>query len=309
MRYTISYLSAVVAAMFLAAGCMHTPVTDVSSGHDAGASTSSLESSELGALGHQVLNSSVALVRAAPASGDWGDLKVQLVYDGDPPATQPVAAAANVAFCNGNKDLATENLVVDPKTKGIRYVVAFISQKKGDKQPPIHPDYEKTKAAELVLDNNGCRFEPHIALLRPSQTLIAGNSDPIGHNTNIQPISTQNSAKNFNLPPGAKEPYKFNVEETLPVSVVCNVHGWMKSYVVVKDHPYVGVSDADGKLVIANVPAGEWTFRFWHEESGYLREVAVGTAKSDKKGLAKLTIAKGDNDLGVVKVPASLFKK
>lgn len=249
-----------------------------------------------------------ALVQAAPA-GDWGDLKVQFVFDGDPPASQPVAAAANVMFCSDNKELKTENLVVDPKSKAIRYVVAFMSQKKDEKQPPIHEEYEKTKAAEVVLDNNGCRFEPHIVLFRPTQTLIAANADPIGHNTNIQPINPQNTAKNFNLPPNSKEPYKFNVEETLPVSVVCNVHGWMKSYVVVKNHPYMGVSDAEGKLTIPNVPAGEWTFRFWHEESGYVRDVAFGKAKSDNKGLVKLKIATGENDLGVAKVPAALFQK
>lgn len=36
------------------------------------------------------------------------------------------------------------------------------------------------------------------------------------------------------------------------------------------DHPYVAVTDADGKFRIDNLPAGDHTFRVWHERCGYV---------------------------------------
>jgi hypothetical protein len=42
----------------------------------------------------------------------------------------------------------------------------------------------------------------------------------------------------------------------------------MSAYIAVFDHPFFGVSDADGKWTIKNLPDGEYTLHAWHEKLG-----------------------------------------
>jgi hypothetical protein len=83
----------------------------------------------------------------------------------------------------------------------------------------------------------------------------------------------------------------------LPLKVTCDIHSWMNAYWVVTDHPYAAVSDADGKFKIENLPAGEHTFRVWHERQGYLNREY------------KVTVKAGANKLDPVKVPAAKLAK
>ena len=50
--------------------------------------------------------------------------------------------------------------------------------------------------------------------------------------------------------------------------MTCDVHDWMKGYIVVADNPYVGVTGAGGKFEIKDVPAGSYTLEIWHEVLG-----------------------------------------
>jgi hypothetical protein len=61
------------------------------------------------------------------------------------------------------------------------------------------------------------------------------------------------------------------------VTITCDLHSWMKSWVVVAEHPYYAVTDAAGAYRIAGVPPGRYRLRMWHEVLGELaREVEVG---------------------------------
>jgi hypothetical protein len=54
----------------------------------------------------------------------------------------------------------------------------------------------------------------------------------------------------------------------LPIG--CDVHRWMTAYVGIVSHPYFAVSGADGAFAMANVPAGTYTIKTWHERFGEL---------------------------------------
>jgi plastocyanin len=166
----------------------------------------------------------------------------------------------------------------------------------------VHPDLAKPEG-EVVLDNKNCRFEPHVLPIQIGQTLLLKNSDPIGHNSNVQPLGDQ--GVNPLIAAGTDARHKFNRKQTLPVPVSCNIHPWMKAYVLPRDNPYTAVSDADGNFTIKNLPAGEkLEFQVWQEKAGYLE------AKSDwKKGRFEMTLKPGENNLGVIKIKPAVFAK
>ena len=102
----------------------------------------------------------------------------------------------------------------------------------------------------------------------------------------------------------------FEKTEPYPAEVACNVHPWMKSYLLIRDNPYMAKTGKDGSFEIKNLPAGKLEFIFWHESKGVLRSVAVGDTKTDRKGRAKLTIPAGETlDLGDIKVSAKALGK
>ena len=242
---------------------------------------------------------------AAASAAEWGTLKGKFVLDGkvEAPATLSIAKDKDTCCAAGcPKD---NSLVVGPNG-GIANVVIYVRTKKGDKIA-VHPDYAKTADAKVVFDNSKCMFSPHVLPMRTSQTLVIKNSDPIGHNTNVQPV--KNSARNILIPANGSIEHKFKVAETLPAPTMCNIHPWMKGYIIPRDDPYVVVSGADGSFEIKNLPAGgTLEFQLWHERCGYVRDVDVkGTAA--KRGRIKIKIEPGDNDLGTIKVPAALLKK
>ena len=238
-----------------------------------------------------------AICLPAVASAEWGNLKGQFVFDGTPPKQPEITVTKDVEFC-GKFDLLAENVVVDPDSKGIANVVVYLYPGRRQKVE-VHPSYEAAAKEPVAFDNIGCRFEPHIVTLMTGQTLKIGNKDAVGHNTKMDCLS--NAPINPIIPANQTLEQTFSKEERLPVTVSCNIHPWMTARVVIKEHPYMAVSGADGTFEIKNLPAGEWTFQVWHEESGYVQDVKLGGKKTEwSKGRFDLEIESGDNDLGVV---------
>ena len=249
----------------------------------------------------------ISLLSGSVTAADWGNFSGTLVLDGAVPVPKPVVITKDQEVC-GKHGLVDESLVVNKDNKGIANVIVTLYTTAGDKVP-VHESYEATANAKVRIDNENCRFNPRILTVRTSQTLLIGNLDSVGHNANLITTSIENPPANPLIPSGGVVPHKFNVPERYPVTVRCAIHPWMGGKLVVKDHPYMAVTDADGKFEIKNLPAGNWTFHFWHEAMGH-----VDTGKLDgkkvkwKKGRVKQKIAKGDNKLGTLAISAKEFK-
>jgi hypothetical protein len=111
------------------------------------------------------------------------------------------------------------------------------------------------------------------------------------------------------VPANDKIEIKASAVAALPMPVVCNIHSFMKAHVVSLDHPYMAATGDDGSFEIKNIPAGPREFQFWHEMSGYLKNVKLKSGATDARGRAKLTIPAGETlDLGDIKLPASALK-
>lgn len=240
---------------------------------------------------------------AAPAVADeWGTIKGKFLFQGDAPAAAALKADKDVEVCGKHKLLA-EELVVGAD-KGIQNVVVFVR----DKGVKVNPEVASAaKAQPVELDNKDCRFEPHVVFVQTGQELVIKNSDTVGHNSNI--TSLKNPPSNTLIPAGGKAPVKFSVEESIPAGVTCNIHPWMKAWVVVRGNPYAAVTKPDGSFEIKGVPVGEVELQLWHEKAGNLAEVATAQGKADKKGRVKIKVEAAGTDLGDIAVAPAAFNK
>lgn len=244
----------------------------------------------------------------AADDAEWASVRGRFVYEGTAPEPDRLAITKDIAYCSehGPRD---ETLVVNGDNGGLANVVVSLYLGRRAAAPAVHDSYEKTAADKVTLTNEHCRFEPHVALLRTSQTLEIKNTDPVGHNTKID--TSLNPSINPITPAGETLEHRFGRPERGPAAVSCSIHPWMRAWVVITDHPYVAASDADGKFEIANLPVGKWTFSAWHEKaerSGRITTVERdGKRESWARGRFELTIQPGENDLGEIKVDRSLF--
>ena len=94
------------------------------------------------------------------------------------------------------------------------------------------------------------------------------------------------------------------------MSVSCSIHPWMRGWLLVRDTPYMAVTDQDGRFEIKRLPVGQWEFAFWHERAQFLTTVVQeGRKVTWKRGRTRLAIKPGSNELGVVTVPLDTLTK
>ena len=95
--------------------------------------------------------------------------------------------------------------------------------------------------------------------------LVNQNSDATLHNIHSMPKT--NKEFNFAMPKVVKtKKAKFDSAED-PFYIKCDVHPWMKTWVLVSDHPYYAVTDSNGNYEIKGVPAGTYEVICWQENS------------------------------------------
>ena len=188
---------------------------------------------------------------------------------------------AECCFADGRR-LFFENLIIEPKTRGIANAVVWLRQDKEDPKfpfPPekIHPKFADAKSKEHAIDVVDCQFHPRITVARVGDTLLFENRTPVAVNVKYDAEDKGPGTKffGFNMMLAAKigtmQPRESLEWGTQPDAVSSNIHPWMKGYVWAFDHPYATVTDANGKFSIPNAPVGEHLCRLviWHEEFGY----------------------------------------
>jgi plastocyanin len=252
-------------------------------------------------------------VGSSAQAADWADLQITFVYDAAKvPERAPVDMSRDAVCVQTHADAKplSEELLVDPATKGIKNVAFYPDTKKaGIEAGDVHPDLKTPSAEPVSLDNNKCVFIPHVLAVRPGQTIKVLNSDQTGHNANFGFFN--NDAINAVVPVGGFKDIQVVKGERAPTPVECNIHPWMKAHVLIFDLPYSGLSDEKGVLKIEKLPAGKpITFKIWHENMDKsIDQVNFGGKDVEwSKGNVELTLKPGMNDLGVVKIKADKFK-
>ncbi len=198
-----------------------------------------------------------------------GSIVGRVVFDGKAPAAKPVDIKHPDQVCHKGP-MPDESLVVSKKG-GIQWAVVHIRKIKSGKPFKIQNPH---------LDQVGCRFKPHVALVRAKQTLKVLNSDGILHNVHV--YGQRNPEINIAMS-GGKEPLELKFRRREIVRVGCDVHPWMGAWIVVMDHPYYVVTGPDGSFKLENVPAGTYTLAVWHERLGKQKvEVTVVSGKESR---------------------------
>lgn len=143
------------------------------------------------------------------------------------------------------------------------------------------------KAAKASLDNKGCSYVPHVAVVPVGSTLTIHSSDNVLHNTHA--LIGSDTIFNVALPlPGMQIPQV--LKKPGIVTVKCDAgHTWMSAFIHVVEHPYYAVTDASGKYELKDVPAGTYTLVVWHESLG-TQEQKV-TVSAGKPAAASFTFA------------------
>jgi plastocyanin len=111
-----------------------------------------------------------------------------------------------------------------------------------------------------VMDQVGSAFTPRVLIVPKGSRVRFPNSDTIRHQ-----VYSFSAAKRFELPlytGTPPEPVVF--DRAGVVTLGCNIHDWMKGYIVVVDTPHYALSGADGRVTL-DAPDGEYLLTAWHE--------------------------------------------
>jgi hypothetical protein len=242
----------------------------------------------------------VEMASTQAGEAGYGTITGQFVLEGDAPEVELLvkkgdSAAKDPSVCAA-QNVFSDELVIDPETKGIANIFVYIPYKTARKLT-IHPELKSSKEKEVVFTQKGCRFIPHALIVRTDQTLVVKSDDACSHNTNASFF--RNTGFNFIL--GANESggrdVKLQQPERYPMPVRCDIHPWMSARWLVLDHPYAALTDQQGRFTIEKLPVGEHEFMVNHERAGNINRTY------------KVSVKEGLNELETVPVPVDRFAK
>jgi len=134
--------------------------------------------------------------------------------------------------------------------------------------------------AAVTIDQQGCKYHPHVLGVMAGQNIDIKNDDPTTHN--IHPTPADNREWNESQPPQAAPIEKSFAREEIMLPVKCNQHPWMRMYINVVKSPFYAVTDSSGKYEIKGLPPGDYTLAFVQEKLGEQDQKVTLAAKDSK---------------------------
>lgn len=184
-------------------------------------------------------------------------------------------------------DVPDERLVVSG-SGGVANVFVWL-QKAPKNGKPLEPSDEA-----VIFDQKNCQFLPHAMIIPVKRTVKVLSDDTVAHNTHTFPA--KNDPLNQGVQPMDREgklQFQYKKSESVPVSVTCDFHAWMKAWHLPVDHPYAAVTDAEGNFTIPDLPAGKHTFLVWHESvnGNFIERKLEVTIKSGETTAIEIPLA------------------
>jgi hypothetical protein len=186
---------------------------------------------------------------------DAGSLILTAVYAGETvPSPTPVPVVVDAAACAGK--VFSENVLADPRTRGLRNVVIRLENIARGKAP----------AEKVAFDIRDCAFVPHVAVCTRGARVQVRNSDPVLHAPRFR-LELETLFQHA-LAPDAEPPPPRPIAQAGTIEIRCDVHTWMRAYLIAHTSPYAGLTDELGKVEITGIPPGKHAYAAWHEELG-----------------------------------------
>jgi plastocyanin len=144
-----------------------------------------------------------------------------------------------------------------------------------DARPPVRP----RPGVEIAQVER--RFVPAVSVVTVGSEVRFPNRDNVRHH-----VYSFSPTKTFEIKLYAGTPANPVTFDRAGIVVLgCNIHDSMTGWVVVVDTPYYGRSEADGRVTLADVPAGSYRLRSWHPglpvgSPALEQPLVVGTASS-----------------------------
>lgn len=223
-------------------------------------------------------------------------LELKIQFKGLPPKLPMIDTSRDPACLN--KRISNDALLID-KNGGIQNVLLIWDERRNRKLTSGPFPAVKKKTIEAAFKN--CQFSPRVIVARTGQELVIRQSKETSHNANVSFL--MNPSSGLLVPAGSDARFQLRRPEPAPIPVTCNIHPWEKAWLVVKDHPFVGVSDRTGKLTIEGMPVGKTFLRFFHEVVDPKKKSDFGLPKAMKlneEGRIFVDLKPGMNRLGTL---------
>ena len=198
-----------------------------------------------------------------------GTVMGRVAFEGTPPEGEPIDMSEEPTCAEQHTEPPMRMPAVVGADGGLAEVFVYVKEGLPD-------GTWATPSEPVELDQEGCRYHPHVLGLQTGQTLQIRNSDGLLHNINARPEDQRGF--NVSQPTDMTTDRQFAQAEVM-IPVQCDVHGWMEAYIGVLDHPYFAVTGEDGSFEISNLPPGDYVVEAWHERYG-TQTVNVTVAES-----------------------------
>jgi hypothetical protein len=200
-----------------------------------------------------------------------GSVRGRVIFEGEPPRPRRLMVVKDTDIC-GRDEQFDKRLIVS-KNKGIQNAVVYLTGVHGGK--PL-----TTLGSEFILDQRGCRYEPHVILVPVNTPLQILNNDGILHN--FHTFSKKNRPVNVSQPKFRKK-MELTFKHPEFIQARCDIHGWMSCWIIAMDQPYYAITTTEGNFSLSDIPPGTYTLTCWQEMLGERTEqvtIAPGSAVS-----------------------------
>ena len=186
------------------------------------------------------------------AAADAGALAGKVTLAGLAPRLATLPVTRDMKVCGTSKP--DESLEV--KEGGVKNAVIWFTDL---------PEAREAKTAKLKLDQTACSFSPHVLAAPLGAAVDVVNSDKALHNVRAQEGDLK--LMNYAMPiPGHVVPTRLRKQGIFKVS--CDVHPWMRAWMLVLPTAKLAVTDENGAYRIDGVPPGKHKIKIWHERLG-----------------------------------------
>jgi plastocyanin len=142
--------------------------------------------------------------------------------------------------------------VTDGAGKPLAGAAVFLESK--DARAAARPE----PVVEVVQANR--QFQPMVTVVTVGTAVSFPNRDTVRHH-----VYSFSPVKKFEIKLYVGTPTAPVVFDSPGIAALgCNIHDTMAAWVVVVDTPHHGLTGADGKLSLPNVPPGAYRLRAWH---------------------------------------------